>query len=152
MTREPRVWLLQEPRLAAVERNDARAYGEIVPVLNTRTNPAMTPGPAIRKMMNVLRDYRPGDRLLYAPADPVVPLLAGLVLHALGATQEPLEWLRWDRDPEARKRLLAEQHSSAGPPGRVAMPGRYVPITIDTRPLFGFRQKQHITDEGTHHE
>jgi hypothetical protein len=127
----PNVWLLQEPRTLAIDTEDASKYGTIRPVLSRDVNPAFAPGQALVTMARAFRDdYRPGDFLLYAPADPIVPLLAGLALHASGATREPMKWLRWER------------RNRDAPPEDRATRGRagfYVPSILDARPLFGFQ-------------
>lgn len=130
-TRERTVWLLHEPRqrmqregeqrsVVTVNTEDARAFGVVRPILPASVYPSMAPGPALRDMERALRDYVPGDSLLYAPADPIAPLLAGLVLQAQGLTREPLRWLRW------------EKHRRPAP-GEPA--GFYVPVTIDASRL-----------------
>lgn len=127
--RPPTVWLLQEPRGIAVDLEDARQFGVVKPVLPASFHPQQAPGPALFQLMQAFRDYQPGDHLLYAPSDPLVPLLAGLALHATGATREPLRWLRWDR--------RRAEGGGRAPGGRDA-PGHYIPVFVDARRALGF--------------
>ena len=84
-------------------------------------------------MAKAFKDYRPGDMLMYAPADPIVPLLAGLALHAVGATQEPLRWMRWER---------RRPPAGATPEEARARSGLYVPALVDCRRLFSYNWDQ----------
>jgi hypothetical protein len=117
-----------------VDTEDASKFGTIRPILSSEDMVSMAPGPALRRMYRALADgYRPGDSILYAPADPLVPLLAGLALHAAGATRDDLRWLRWER----RGRNETRDDDSNG-----NRQGFYVPTIINARPLFGFEDRE----------
>lgn len=124
--RPPLVWVLQEPR-TPVDLGDARGYGPLRLILPAHDLPSIRPGGSLRALDRALRDYRPGDYILQAPSDPVVPLLTGLVLQARGMTTEPIQWLRYDK---ARKGIDAGGRS-----------GFYTPVTIDAALLSGPRRE-----------
>lgn len=130
MLDSPTVWLLHEPR-SQLDLSDARSFGTVLPVLPSSMNPSLTPGPALAMMRRLFQQqYREGDTLLYAPADPIVPLLAGLTLASIGRARQPLRWLRWER---ARYRDEKTGRLIEPKPGQAA--GFYVPVTIETDAL-----------------
>jgi hypothetical protein len=132
--RIPTVWLLQQPRLRNVSIADAEQFGTLQTVLSARENPSIYPVPCLVQMMRAFQDYQDGDFLLYAPADPVVPLLAGIALAKLDKLNAPILWLRWDRDVIARAERR-EEAEREGKPINVhkKLPGVYIPVPINAR-------------------
>lgn len=95
---EPIVWLVQSSWFPNADLSSAQRYGKLVPILDATDSPSAAPGPCMRKITNALQDYRPGDYIVYALADPAGLLLTGIVLERLRITAQPISWLRWERE------------------------------------------------------
>lgn len=98
MSREPKVWLLQESWKPDVDMSSAQRYGTVIPILTRLDVPGQAPGPCLFKLKHALRDYHPDDYVTYALSDPAAPFLAGMVFANEGLLREPVNWLRWDRE------------------------------------------------------
>ncbi len=99
MSREPKVWLLQESWSQNVDLSSAQRYGLITPILAGGDKPSAAPGPAIFKLKQALvKDYHPDDFVAYGLADPASAFLAGLVFAKENLMREPINWLRWERE------------------------------------------------------
>lgn len=94
-----RVFLLQKSR-RDFDLTSAERLGTVVPVLGERESPSLALAPALTKMRSMLRDYDPAnDHLLAAGGDQLASFLAGMVLTDEGLMRdEPISWLRWDRN------------------------------------------------------
>lgn len=49
-----------------------------------------------------LKDYLPIDYVVVGYSDPLAGMMMGVVFEALGFTEKPINWLRYDRDIDLR--------------------------------------------------
>ena len=89
-----RVWLIQFPTNNA-DFVPASRYGEIVTIFEKNDRPSITPGPLLHKLRRVLKNFEPGDYILWAGGDPLSLQLCGIVLKELNI--KSYKFLSWDK-------------------------------------------------------
>lgn len=96
MDRQPTVYLLQEPT-SDKDLSSALVYGRIYPIIGSNEQPAKDIPRTMNKLAVALRNYDPScDSICFAGGDPMVELLAGIVLERLGF--EEVIHLVWNRE------------------------------------------------------
>ena len=89
-----RIWLIQFPTNNA-DFSTASRYGEIITVFDKSDRPSQMPGQMLHKIRRILKDFEPGDYILWAGGDPLGLQLAGIVLQELNI--KSYKFLSWDK-------------------------------------------------------
>lgn len=89
-----RIWLVQFPTNNA-DFSSASRYGEIVTVLDKNDRPSQMPGQNLHKVRRILKDFEPGDFILWAGGDPLAMQLVGIALAELNI--KSYNFLSWDK-------------------------------------------------------
>lgn len=121
--KEPIVYLLQEPT-SEKDLSSAAKYGNIVPIIGSHEKPGWNIQVTLNKLKNKLQDYDPeNDSICFPGGDPIVQLIAGIVLERLGFYE--VTYLQWNR--------------SRDPNNNPTGSGFYVPKKIQLKPKYKYQ-------------